>query len=64
MPLVQVYVWTGRDPEFKKDIISGITKVFVEKGIPAQAVEVLVHEVPKDSWGMGGVTAAERGTGK
>ena len=64
MPLVQVYVWTGRDAEFKKGLIVGITQVFVDRGIPAQAVEVLVHDVPKDAWGLGGVPASERLPGK
>jgi 4-oxalocrotonate tautomerase len=40
-------MWKGISEESVRQIISGITQVFVEMGIPAQAVEVLVHEVPK-----------------
>ena len=60
MPLVQVYLWPGRDASVKKSIIAGITKVFEDHGIPAHAVEVLINEVPKESWGIGGVPASEK----
>lgn len=29
-------------------------------GIPAEAVEILVHEVPQSHWGIGGVPASEK----
>jgi 4-oxalocrotonate tautomerase len=60
MPSVQVCIWPGRSAEFKRNIIKGITQVFVDNGVPAQAVEVIIHEVPKDNWGMGGVPASEK----
>jgi 4-oxalocrotonate tautomerase len=59
MPIAHVYMWPGRTPEEKKQLISGITEVFVGIGVPADAVRVLVHEVPQDSWGGGGVPASE-----
>ncbi|MEM1673913.1 MAG: 2-hydroxymuconate tautomerase family protein [Candidatus Bathyarchaeia archaeon] len=60
MPIVHVYVWRGFSSEAKRKVISGVTKVFVELGIPAEAVEVLIHEVPKEDWGVGGEPASER----
>ena len=56
MPSVHVYLWPGRDAKVKKNIITGITRVFEDNGIPSQAVEVILHEVPKENWGLGGVT--------
>jgi 4-oxalocrotonate tautomerase len=29
-------------------------------GIPEQAVEVIVHEIPKSHWGIGGKSASEK----
>jgi len=29
-------------------------------GIPSHAVEVVVHEIPKSHWGIGGEPASER----
>lgn len=54
MPIVDVKVWTGISKDAVEHIISGITKVFVELGIPERAVEVIVHEIPKTHWGIGG----------
>ncbi len=60
MPSVHVYLWPGRDAKVKKNIITGITRVFEDNGIPSQAVEVILHEVPKENWGQGGVPASEK----
>ncbi len=59
MPVVHVHMWKGISEEAVKQIIAGITKVFVDMNIPAQAVEVLVHEVPKAHWGIEGKPATE-----
>lgn len=60
MPIVHVYVWRGFSEEAKKRAMAGITKVFADMGIPKEAVEVLIHEVPKEDWGIGGEPASER----
>ncbi|MGB9718844.1 MAG: tautomerase family protein [Thermoproteota archaeon] len=60
MPVVHVYVWTGFSDEAKRRVISGITRVFAETGVPPEAVEVIIHEVPKENWGVGGEQASEK----
>ncbi len=60
MPIVHVNVWEGFGQEKAKTVIKNITKVFVDLGIPAHAVEVIVHEIPKSHWGIGGATASEK----
>jgi 4-oxalocrotonate tautomerase len=60
MPIVHVYVFKDFSIEAKKKVIVGTTKVFTEMGIPAEAVEVVIHEVPKENWGVGGEQATER----
>ena len=60
MPIVHVYMWSGLSRETKARIIKGITKVFEELGIPGHAVEVVIHEVPKENWGIGGEQASEK----
>lgn len=59
MPLVHVNMWKGISEESVKQIIAGITNVFVDMGIPARAVEVIVHEIPKTHWGIEGKPATE-----
>jgi 4-oxalocrotonate tautomerase len=60
MPIVHVYLWSGASKEAKTKIIKGITRVFEDLGIPAQAVQVVIHEVPKENWGTGGEPASEK----
>ncbi|NIR87658.1 4-oxalocrotonate tautomerase [Candidatus Bathyarchaeota archaeon] len=60
MPTVHVNVWKDFGEEKVKTVIQNITKVFVDLGIPAHAVEVIVHEIPKSHWGIGGEPASEK----
>ncbi|MEM2901558.1 MAG: tautomerase family protein [Candidatus Bathyarchaeia archaeon] len=59
MPIVHIYVWTGFSNEAKKKVIAGITNLFTEIGVPAEGVEVVIHEVMKENWGLGGKQASE-----
>lgn len=59
MPIVDVKVWKGISEDAVEKIIAGITKVMVELGIPERAVEVVVHEIPKSHWGVGGTPASK-----
>jgi 4-oxalocrotonate tautomerase len=60
MPIVHVNVWKGFSTEAKKKVIQGITKVFTEMGIPEEAVEVVIHEIPMENWGVGGKQASNK----
>jgi len=59
MPVVHVNVWKGFGEDRIKTVIAGITNVFVDIGIPLQAVEVIIHEIPKTHWGIEGKPATE-----
>jgi 4-oxalocrotonate tautomerase len=60
MPIVHVNVWESFGKEKIKIVIQNITKVFVDLGVPEHAVEVIVHEIPKSHWGIGGTPASEK----
>lgn len=60
MPIVHVNVWEGFGEERVKTVIQEITEVFVDLGVPEHAVEVIVHEIPKSHWGIGGEPASEK----
>jgi 4-oxalocrotonate tautomerase len=59
MPIIDVKVWKGISEDAVEKIITGVTKVFVELGIPERAIEVIVHEIPKSHWGVGGTPASK-----
>ncbi len=58
MPVIHVNVWENFGEERVRKVIEGVTKVFVDLDIPEYAVEVIVHEVPKTNWGIGGEPAS------
>jgi 4-oxalocrotonate tautomerase len=60
MPIVYVNVWKGFSNIAKKKVIEGITKVFADLGIPAEAVEVVIHEISMENWGVAGQQASEK----
>lgn len=59
MPSVDVKMWKGLSEDAAEKIISGITKVFVDMGIPERAVEVIIYQIPKSNWGIGGKPASK-----
>ncbi len=59
MPSIQVYWWEGRDKEAKRKVIEGITRVFEDVGIPAEATTVIINDIPRGNWGLGGKQASE-----
>ncbi|MDD2666777.1 MAG: tautomerase family protein [Methanocellales archaeon] len=60
MPIIHVNVWEGFGEERAKTVIQEITRVFVDLGIPENAIEIIVHEIPKSHWGVGGEPASEK----
>jgi 4-oxalocrotonate tautomerase family enzyme len=54
MPVIVVNMWPGRDENAKRRIAEGITKVFEDEGVPRDVIEVIMNEVPKVNWAIGG----------
>ena len=60
MPIVTVQQGP-RDTELKRDLVKRVTDAFVDAyGIPAETVQVWIHEVPTDSWGAAGTLTADK----
>lgn len=62
MPFAQIYMIEGRTTEQKRAVIEKVTDALCEAvGAPKQNVRVLIVDVPKDSWGIGGISAQDLG---
>jgi 4-oxalocrotonate tautomerase len=60
MPIVTVQQ-SPRDLERRRRLVSGITQAFVDAyEIPADTVQVFIHEVDHEHWAKGGRLAADR----
>ncbi len=58
MPIVNIQLWAGRSEEVKEQLIEALTDATVQTlGVPAEAVSVIITEVDKKNWGIGGVPA-------
>jgi len=61
MPIVRVDLWKGRDYEKKKELIKKLTDAVVESiGCPVDAVHIVINDVEKSDWGIGGLPASEK----
>ena len=62
MPIMQVFLIEGRTEEQKARLIRALTDAAVEAvGAPVETVRVMITEVPKAQFGIGGKTARELG---
>jgi 4-oxalocrotonate tautomerase len=61
MPVVTVQMWAGRTPQQKKALVRAITEAMVtHAGAKATNLHVILHEIPKENWGLAGVMGDER----
>ncbi|GLV12544.1 4-oxalocrotonate tautomerase [Alicyclobacillus hesperidum] len=60
MPLVQMSILEGRSAEAKRALIREVTDAVVRTlGVQPDAVRVLLYEMPKANWAVGGVSKAD-----
>ena len=56
MPTVHINMLSGRTPERKEELIKKVTDAICEVlQIPKDRVHILIHEVPKENIGHGGI---------
>lgn len=60
MPLIQVTIVEGRSDEMKRQLMKNMAEVVSETlGSPKEAIRILINEIPKSHWGIGGVPMSE-----
>ena len=59
MPVVIVEMWEGRTIEQKKQLVEGITSAFAKINTPPEAVHVILKDIPKHNWAIGGKLSSE-----
>ena len=62
MPFAQIYMIEGRTEEQKRAVIKEVTEALERAvGAPKQNIRVWIHDVPKENWGIAGVSAMDLG---
>jgi 4-oxalocrotonate tautomerase len=60
MPFVTVEFFEGRTVEQKRKLVKAITDAMVQHAAcKPEHLHVVIHDIPKDSWGRGGVLAID-----
>jgi 4-oxalocrotonate tautomerase len=61
MPIIKVEMFSGRTREKKRALAKALTEAFVEScGGTAQSVQIIIDDVEKENWGVGGALAVDR----
>lgn len=61
MPLVQINILEGRSTEMKDRLIAEVTDAVSRTlGAPQESIRVLLYELPKQHWAVGGKSMAAR----
>ena len=62
MPFAQSYMLEGRTEDQKRAVIEKVTQALHEAvGAPKEAIRVWIHDMPKENWGIAGVSAKDLG---
>jgi 4-oxalocrotonate tautomerase len=62
MPFAQIYMLQGRTEDQKRAVIEKVTQALQEAvGAPKETIRVWIHEMPKENWGIAGVSAKDLG---
>jgi 4-oxalocrotonate tautomerase len=62
MPFAQIYLLEGRSVEQKRAVIEKVTQALAEAvGAPKENIRVWIHDMPKENWGIAGVSAKDLG---
>lgn len=62
MPIMQVFMLEGRTAEQKANFIAEVTAAAVRTvGVKAEAVRIMITDMPKENFGVGGKSAGELG---
>ena len=60
MPVVQIYMYSGRSKEQKKELVKRISRDFEEVvGVKPESLNILFHDMDKENWGIRGTLASE-----
>ena len=62
MPIAQIFLVEGRDEDQKRAVIEKVTNALCEAvAAPREAVRVIITEMPKTQFGIGGKSVKELG---
>ena len=62
MPIAYINIMEGRSDEQKEAMVAEVTAAISRTiGAPEETIRVLINDVPKQNWGIGGTSAKKLG---
>lgn len=62
MPIANIQILEGRAPEDKQALIRAVTAAIADTlQAKPDSIRVILQEVPREHWGIGGISARELG---
>ena len=60
MPVVHIYMYSGRSKEQKNELVKRISKDFEDVvSVKPESLNILFHDTDKEDWGVRGALASE-----
>ena len=61
MPVVTIAMYDGRSIDQKRELVKGVTDVVAKvTGNPPESVHVIIEEVKRENWAIGGLLHPDR----
>lgn len=61
MPIIRVEMWEGRTKEQKRELVETFSKEMARiTGGSVESIYVVIEDVKKENWGVGGELCSER----
>jgi phenylpyruvate tautomerase PptA (4-oxalocrotonate tautomerase family) len=57
--VIEISMFTGRTPDAKRRLYTALARELAEFGVPTADLKVIVHDVPRENWGLRGQSAAD-----
>jgi 4-oxalocrotonate tautomerase len=61
MPVVHIYMYSGRSKEQKNELVKRISKDFEDVvNVKPESLNILFHDIEREDWGIRGALASEQ----
>ena len=57
--IVEISMFSGRSHDAKRRLYAALAREFAAFGVPASDLKIIIHDVPRENWGLRGHSAAD-----
>lgn len=57
--VIEISMFSGRSPEARRRLYAALVRELAAFGLAATDIKVIIHDVPRENWGLRGQSAAD-----